>query len=225
MHDCTNGDVRDLLPEYAHRALGAEARARVEAHLRMCETCREELELVYAVRALRSAAQVPDVSRIVAALPRPDASTASTVPGVVALDARRGVRARPLPWRRIAGIAAVFVGVLGIGVLGRRSGDGRDAMPPILDPVPGSSAVASASPPARVPSEQARVDTPAGSGTRRPPARAAASADAVGALGGITSGATEEDLLTLIGGLDSLTGIPEVEGGDADGSASIGGMR
>lgn len=70
MTDCPNAEVRDLLPDLLHGRLEGDARARVEAHLRTCADCREELDLL---RSLRDAAPAPrvDVGRIVAALPAP----------------------------------------------------------------------------------------------------------------------------------------------------------
>ena len=68
MSDCSNAEMRDLLPDLLHAQLDAAARARVEAHLRACADCREELELL---RGVRDAAPTPrvDVRAIVAAIP------------------------------------------------------------------------------------------------------------------------------------------------------------
>lgn len=70
MSDCPNAEIRDQLPDLLHGHLDAASRARAELHLRTCAACREELELLRAVRA-----SVPDVAvnveRIVSALPAP----------------------------------------------------------------------------------------------------------------------------------------------------------
>lgn len=70
MTDCPNAEGRDLLPDLLNDRLDGAARARVEAHLRTCEECRGEMELL---RNLRAAAPAPrvDVAGIVAALPAP----------------------------------------------------------------------------------------------------------------------------------------------------------
>ena len=68
MTDCPNAEIRDLLPDLLHGRLDADARALVEAHLRDCADCRQELALL---RDLRGAAPSPrvDIQAITAALP------------------------------------------------------------------------------------------------------------------------------------------------------------
>ena len=82
MRDCENVDIRDLLPEHAGGLLAGAERARVEAHLATCEACRAELALLRALRASRPTPRVTaaDVSRIVAALPKPTRAGAPSVP-------------------------------------------------------------------------------------------------------------------------------------------------
>jgi Putative zinc-finger len=70
MTDCPNADIRDQLPDLLHGHLDDASRARVELHLRTCASCRQELELLRAVR--RAAPEIAvDVGRIVSALPAP----------------------------------------------------------------------------------------------------------------------------------------------------------
>lgn len=72
MTDCPDGLTRDLLPEYAHGALGAAEAERVRAHLAGCAVCREELALLAQVReAMTHGTARVDVAAIVAALPAP----------------------------------------------------------------------------------------------------------------------------------------------------------
>ena len=69
MTDCPNGDIRELLPDLLHGRLDATERAAVEAHLRACEVCRDELELLPRMQsALRRAPSV-DVAAILAQIP------------------------------------------------------------------------------------------------------------------------------------------------------------
>jgi anti-sigma factor RsiW len=80
MTDCPNGDIRELLPDLLHGRLDAAERAAVEAHLRACEVCRDELELLRRMQsALRRAPSV-DVDAILAQIPpyRPPARQHST---------------------------------------------------------------------------------------------------------------------------------------------------
>ena len=106
MSECTNGELRDLLPELMHGTLDAETRRVVEAHVASCTECAEELALLRSLRAALEPAPRVDVQRIAAAV------SAQTI----------HERARPrAPWR-IALAAAALVAVSGIGyaVLTRR---------------------------------------------------------------------------------------------------------
>jgi anti-sigma factor RsiW len=69
MTDCPNGDIRDLLPDLLHGRLGAVERAQVEAHLRECSDCRDELELLRSMRSALRHAPAVNVDRIVAEIP------------------------------------------------------------------------------------------------------------------------------------------------------------
>lgn len=69
MTDCPNGDIRDLLPDLLHGRLGATERAAVEVHLRDCEECRDELELLRSMRSALRRAPAVNVDRIVAEIP------------------------------------------------------------------------------------------------------------------------------------------------------------
>src|SRR5690349_15845135 len=69
MTECPNGDIRDLLPDLLHGRLGAAERADVEAHLRGCEECRDELELLRTMRSVLGRAPAVDVDAIVAGIP------------------------------------------------------------------------------------------------------------------------------------------------------------
>lgn len=70
MTDCPNAGIRDQLPDLLHGHLDDRSRARVETHLRECAACRDELDLLRAVRAAAPRVGV-DVARIVSALPAP----------------------------------------------------------------------------------------------------------------------------------------------------------
>ena len=69
MSECTNLEMRDLLPDLARGALAGPELAAVDQHLASCAACRDELALVRSARAVLSAAAPPvDVSRIATAL-------------------------------------------------------------------------------------------------------------------------------------------------------------
>lgn len=69
MRDCSNGEVRDRLPELMHDRLEGEALAVVQTHVAACADCQAELALLKQIRGAAVAPRV-DTSRIVAALPR-----------------------------------------------------------------------------------------------------------------------------------------------------------
>src|SRR5437870_551008 len=69
MIDCSNGDMRDLLPELVHDRLAPSERARIEAHVASCEACRAEVALLRALRATMGRTPAIDVASIAAAIP------------------------------------------------------------------------------------------------------------------------------------------------------------
>jgi anti-sigma factor RsiW len=113
MTDCPNGDIRDLLPDLLHGRLGATERAAVEVHLRDCEECRDELELLRGMRSALRRAPAVNVSRIVAEIPP--------------YHAPAGVRAARTwgGWRIAAAITLLAAG--GTSVLVARNDDGEPA--------------------------------------------------------------------------------------------------
>ena len=55
MTDCTNAQIRDLLPDVLHGTLAESDKMRVLGHLAECSLCMDELELLSAVYALPGA--------------------------------------------------------------------------------------------------------------------------------------------------------------------------
>ena len=68
MRDCTNAEMRDLLPDVLHGRVTPEQRTVVERHLAGCEPCRQELALLTHVREAAPSPQV-NVDAIARALP------------------------------------------------------------------------------------------------------------------------------------------------------------
>ena len=129
MMDCTNAEIRDMLPDYAAGRLPRADRETVEAHLAGCDDCSSELSLVRSARRALAPAPAVDVGRIVAALPAP---RREAIPGVVPIDSRRRARSAPGGWgapRRVAAIAAAIVAAAGLTLsgIGRTPGPGADA--------------------------------------------------------------------------------------------------
>jgi hypothetical protein len=70
MNDCTNLDIRDLLPEFARGALRGASLATVEQHLATCASCRAELTLVRNAQAVLGVTPPFDAARISSAVVR-----------------------------------------------------------------------------------------------------------------------------------------------------------
>lgn len=124
MRDCSNGEVRDRLPELMHNRLSGEALVIVRAHVADCADCRAELALLEQLRAAAVAPRI-DASRVVAGLPR--------------------YRAVPA-WRRMAGsaqlraAAAVLLLIGGYTVL--RNAPQRPAQPVVQVETPATAELA-----------------------------------------------------------------------------------
>jgi hypothetical protein len=196
MIECSNGDVRDALPDYLHDRLDPARRAEVESHLATCAACRAELSLLRDLRATMRRAPVVDVAAIAAAIsPRRATTTGRTwVTG----------------WRAAAAVAAIAVGGTSIAVLRSRapvapvdiapyvrteSTASRDSLPiAAAQPAPGARATARATP---LPEPAHGVPT-------------GELAMAAGAIGELSDG----ELSALVEGIESLDALPssEVEG-------------
>ena len=70
MNDCTNLDIRDLLPDLARGALTGSSLAAVQQHVATCASCRAELALVRNAQAVLGVAPPVDAARVAAAVVR-----------------------------------------------------------------------------------------------------------------------------------------------------------
>ena len=71
MTDCSNVEIRELLPDYLSGTLSDVRRNEVRAHVASCDDCAEELELLNLVRQAYAEATPPvNVNAIVSALPK-----------------------------------------------------------------------------------------------------------------------------------------------------------
>ncbi|MDQ2929818.1 MAG: zf-HC2 domain-containing protein [Gemmatimonadota bacterium] len=101
MSECTNGAMRDLLPELVNGRLDAMTQLAVDAHVAECEECAEELELLRVLRPALLRGPVVNAERIAAAV-------RAQVP------AQRGANRRGMS-RRLAIAAAALLAVSAIG--------------------------------------------------------------------------------------------------------------
>ena len=113
MVDCTNVEIRELLPERAGGALSAADIARIDAHLAECGLCTDELALIHAARrTLRSSPPI-DVARITSRVVA--ATTAPSRPQLVRsgseVAARPSRRLRWVGWKAAAAIAIAAAGI------------------------------------------------------------------------------------------------------------------
>jgi predicted anti-sigma-YlaC factor YlaD len=102
MNDCTDNDIREMLPDLLHGALGARAMERAEAHLASCEECRAELQVLRAVKNAAVFAPTIDVDQVVRRIP----PYSKIVPAVEV-----PARSRLVSWLVAATVAIAFVGV------------------------------------------------------------------------------------------------------------------
>lgn len=101
MRDCSNVEIREMLPEQAAGSLQGDSARRMTAHLDECVDCAEELALLRSARTVLLRAPAVDVSRIATGLAR----------------ATRARAAAPLPVRRrrvgLRAAAALLVAAAG----------------------------------------------------------------------------------------------------------------
>lgn len=111
MSDCTNVEMRELLPDLVNGRISAVDKARVSTHVEECSDCKAELELLSSVRSVVQgmAPAVPSTGDIVAALPRPRTRT-------LTLQAPRRA------WRIAAAVTAIAIGGVSLTVLREYAG-------------------------------------------------------------------------------------------------------
>lgn len=115
MADCSNVEIRELLPERAGGALSAADIARVDAHLASCGLCTAELALINAARRSLRVAPSIDTGRISARVIA--ATAAPSRPQLVTADRERagGRPASRLHWIGWKAAAAITIAAAGIG--------------------------------------------------------------------------------------------------------------
>ena len=101
MNECMERGIQELLPDVLHGTVAAGERARIEQHLSACSYCREELEVLRAVKAAAVFAPAIDVAAIAGQIP-----PYGIIPPVV----ERPLRSPVLRWLVAAGLALAVVG-------------------------------------------------------------------------------------------------------------------
>ncbi len=195
MSDCSNVDVREMLPDLMHDALDDETRLRVEHHLTTCDDCVSELVLLQTAQRAMAAVKVagPDVPAIVRALPKP-------------MGAQHTIgRSRSLALRLAAAVTFVSLGSMSIAVARSYFGT-HDVI--AVDSLRSRRSDSVAALPGRSDTVAPSASTPG--------------ARTVSAPVGI-SDLNDADLATLLGELDALEAAPSAEpDGTPGGKVTIG---
>src|SRR5688500_10997120 len=194
MSDCTNLEMRDLLPDLARGALSGSSLVAIEAHVATCSACRDELALVRKALGVLSAAPPVDTARIVAAVARSTAVRRDAA-AAVAQTRRRRASTFAAPGRRVWLAAASVVAIVSAAVLAS-NGDrtpGSSDLPPVVVHISEPSSPTSVGP------EQTQ------SITGQPAARAEL------VMGGGVSDLADADLESLLEVLDDVNAELDVE--------------
>ncbi|HMI55348.1 MAG TPA: zf-HC2 domain-containing protein, partial [Gemmatimonadaceae bacterium] len=112
MNECIASDIQEALPDLLHNTLDNDTRGRVEAHLSTCESCREDLEVLRAVKSAAVFAPRIDVDRVVRQIP----PYRTIVPAV-----ETPARTRMVSWLVAAGVALAVVGGGSVLVMNERA--------------------------------------------------------------------------------------------------------
>jgi len=211
MSECTNGEMRDLLPELVNERLSAEMQLAVEAHVAECEECAKELALLRAIRPALMREPAVDTQRIAAA-----------VRAQVPASARRGATRNATPWRlAIAAAALLAVSAIGYAMMTR----GRSVTPEVaairgpdsshIDTANRATAPTPAPAPVVATPRKALAPTPPQQVAVAPlhvipPATLPSMVASAGVLDNL-SDLSDDDVRTLTASLDGLSSVPDAE--------------
>jgi anti-sigma factor RsiW len=101
MSECTEREIRDMLPDVLHGTIVPGDRSRIEAHLAACGECRTELRVLREVRGAAVFAPTVDVDGIVRKIPPYT---------VITPEVKRPAASRTVAWLVAAGLALVVAG-------------------------------------------------------------------------------------------------------------------
>ena len=195
MADCSNVEIRELLPERASGALSAADLARVDAHLASCGMCTSELALIESARSVLRRAPELDVARIAVAVRAATAAPARPVLVGGSRVAHRSARSRWIGWKAAAAVALAAAG--GGTMLVWQRADDRSAPTSVVATAATTPASTSIEPVTGVSTTVATVQ-PAGS-----TGAAAEPRPALNVAGGL-SDLTDSDLQALLDDMGSI---------------------
>ena len=188
MNNCTEIEIQEMLPDVLHGSLDGRERARLEAHLLTCESCRGDLDVLRAVKSAAIFAPAIDVDRVVRQIP----PYGTILPGVEKPAQRRVVQ-----WLVAA---AVVVGIVGGSLV--VSKQFRTGQPPVAVIVPESIGIAKAPKVERNPLPVPSPQVTEVSATSRPQALA---------LSTDVDNLSDGNLVQLMNEMDKFDALPAAE--------------
>jgi Putative zinc-finger len=192
MNECTEIDIKEMLPDLLHGKLDADARAQVEAHVASCEACTEELEVLRTVKSAAVFIPAIDVDRVVRQIP----PYRAIVPA-----AQAPARSRLVSWLVAASLVVVVLGGGSLLMIQNKPTFGPVAK------VDHSSLPGGASSQTEKPSAVAPIVTPEGTSiSTKPTTHALALATGVDAL-------SDNNLRQLMNDMNSFDALPATEPG------------
>jgi anti-sigma factor RsiW len=206
MSDCTNGELRDLLPELVNGRLDAETRQSVEAHIASCAECADELALLRALRPALMREPAIDAQRIAAAV---RAQAAGTARSASRAPARQRIATR---WR----VAIAAGALLAIGALGFVANAHRMLGAPEVAVAPTSASDVrdtGTPPPAAAETAHAPIAAPPQEIAVAPSHPTPSAPPTVASTGVVeyVSDLSDEELRALTASLDTLSSVPDAD--------------
>jgi anti-sigma factor RsiW len=200
MNDCMNAEVRDALPDLMHGRLSDLDKVTMRAHVETCADCREELRLLSEIRASAPIAPRIDVARIVAALPIPMPTAADQLVASVPARVRRP---SSMLWKLTAVAALLVTGSLTFATARKQS--------PAAPAASRSVAAAASSPQLAVPVTQSVAVVPSTSDRVVANSNTVAGSSAGLSLTGGVQDLSDDQLESLVNGLDNVEALPSGE--------------
>jgi hypothetical protein len=209
MSECTNGELRDLLPELVNGRLSAEMQQTVEAHAASCTECAEELALLRSLRPALMRAPAIDTQRIAAAVRAQSAGAAMRGPS------RAGMATR---WRVVIAAAALIAAGALSYVVGTHRASGTQDIAVVHTPPDGIKDTAGRALPAPEIARTPIVTSPRSAPVQAPPQRVAVAPPHVAPAAVASTGVIEnlsdlsdDDVRALTASLDKLSSVPDAD--------------
>jgi hypothetical protein len=187
--------------------------ATMKAHVETCPDCREELRLLEEIRASAPVAPRIDVTRIVAALPVPMPSAADQL---IVSTPPRARRSSSMLWKMAGAAALLVTGSLTFATARRQA---------TVSPVAATSVAAPVGPAPVTTAAPAEAATPAASNAVVASSQTSARKSAGLSLTGGVQDLSDDQLESLVNGLDNVEALPSGEPEPMTISVDEGGLQ